>query len=79
MACQYKKYWDIVGKNVCKEIVTLLNGGTIDSGWNETMVVPIPKVQNPEKLKDYESNRSMQHGLQDCFQGASKLPNKDHA
>jgi hypothetical protein len=48
----YKKFWEITGKDVVKEVKTLLNGGEMPEGWNETVVVLIPKVTNPEKLKD---------------------------
>jgi hypothetical protein len=49
----YKKFWEITGKDVVKEVKTLLNGGgEMPEGWNETVVVLIPKVPNPEKLKD---------------------------
>ena len=48
----YKKYWDIVGNDVSREVIDLLNGGPMQSGWNDTVVVLIPKVNNPDKLKD---------------------------
>jgi len=47
----YKKIWHIVG-DIVREIKTLLEGGDMPSGWNETIVVLISKVQCPEKLKD---------------------------
>ena len=30
----------------------VLQGGNMSEGWNDTLVVLIPKVQNPETLKD---------------------------
>lgn len=48
----YKQYWSIVGEDVVREVKNLLNGGTMREGWNETIIVLIPKVQNPESLKD---------------------------
>ena len=48
----YKKYWAIVGEDITKEVLHFLNGGSLPSGWNETVVVLIPKVPNPESLKD---------------------------
>lgn len=48
----YKQYWSIVGEDVVREVKNLLNGGTMPEGWNETIIVLIPKMQNPEKLKD---------------------------
>jgi hypothetical protein len=48
----YKKFWEITGKDVVREVKALLNGGDMPQGWNETVVVLIPKVPNPDKLKD---------------------------
>ena len=42
----------MVGEDVLKEVKGFLNGGDMPAGWNETVVVLIPKVQNPERLKD---------------------------
>ena len=35
-----------------REVKAFLNGGTMPKGWNETTVVLIPELQNPERLKD---------------------------
>lgn len=48
----YKQYWHIVGRDVIKEVKNFLRGGVLPEGWNETVVVLIPKVQQPEKIKD---------------------------
>jgi hypothetical protein len=48
----YKKFWGTVGETVVKEVLQVLRGGSIPEGWNETIVVLIPKVQNPDRLKD---------------------------
>jgi hypothetical protein len=41
-----------VGADVTKEVKGLLGGGPMPDGWNDTMVVLIPKVPNPDRLKD---------------------------
>jgi hypothetical protein len=41
-----------VGADVTREVKNLLHGGAMPAGWNETVVVLIPKVPNPERLKD---------------------------
>jgi hypothetical protein len=46
----YKKYWHIVGKDVTKEALNFLNGNAMPIGWNETVVVLIPKRENPERI-----------------------------
>jgi hypothetical protein len=48
----YKKFWGTVGDTVVKEVLHVLRGGSMPEGWNETIVVLIPKVQNPDRLKD---------------------------
>jgi hypothetical protein len=48
----YKKFWGTVGETVVNEVLQVLQGGSIPEGWNETIVVLIPKVQNPDRLKD---------------------------
>lgn len=48
----YNQYWNIVGEHVVREVKAFLNGGTMAKGGNETTVVLIPKLQNPERLKD---------------------------
>lgn len=48
----YKNLWQLIGERVKHEIWTVLNGGNIPDGWNDTLIVLIPKVKNPEKLKD---------------------------
>jgi hypothetical protein len=39
-------------KDVSREVLALLNAGAMAKGWNDTVVVLIPKVNSPEKLKD---------------------------
>lgn len=48
----YKKFWDIMGTDVTREVLHFLNGGALPEKWNEMDAVLVPKVQNPEKLKD---------------------------
>jgi hypothetical protein len=48
----YKNFWEIVGEKVTQEALNVLNGGQLPEGWNETTIVLIPKVKNPDKLKD---------------------------
>lgn len=35
-----------------QEVLDVLNGGPMPEGWNETTIVLIPKVNNPEQVKD---------------------------
>lgn len=49
----FKKFWDTIGNQVKQEVMTVLNGDAIPDGWNETTVVLIPKVKDPQCLKDF--------------------------
>ena len=52
----YKHYWQLIGDDVVVcEVLQVLRGGSILEGWNDTLVVLIPKVQNPKRLKDLRS------------------------
>ncbi|XP_045083333.1 uncharacterized protein [Aegilops tauschii subsp. strangulata] len=48
----YKRFWSTVGEAVTREVLHVLRGGSIPEGWNETIVVLIPKVRNPDRIKD---------------------------
>jgi hypothetical protein len=48
----YKKHWEVVGPQVIKEVLGVLNGDPIPAEWNDTWVTLIPKVKNPEAMKD---------------------------
>jgi hypothetical protein len=45
-----KKFWNICGEEITKEILLALNSSTIPEGWNDTMVVLIPKTDDPELI-----------------------------
>lgn len=48
----FKKFWEVDWPRVETEVLAVLNGGDIPEGWNDTTVALIPKVKNPEKLKE---------------------------
>lgn len=52
LALFYKRYWHIVGEEITKDVKNFLNGGDMPQGWNTTTVVLIPKMDNPERIKD---------------------------
>jgi hypothetical protein len=49
----YKKFWAVVGDDVTREVLQVLNSGVIPSEWNETAIVLIPKVQSPELITQF--------------------------
>ncbi|XP_051218974.1 uncharacterized protein [Lolium perenne] len=49
----YKRFWSICGAEITSEILQALNTGEIPDGWNDTTVVLIPKVDNPELITQF--------------------------
>jgi hypothetical protein len=48
----YKRFWGLIGERVKMEVLKVLNGGEMPGGWNDTIIVLIPKTEKPERLKD---------------------------
>ena len=46
----YKRFWSMLGDDLVTEVLQAVNSCTIPSGWNNTIVVLIPKVENPETV-----------------------------
>uniref|UniRef100_A0A2N9EX83 Reverse transcriptase domain-containing protein n=1 Tax=Fagus sylvatica TaxID=28930 RepID=A0A2N9EX83_FAGSY len=49
----YQKYWNIVGHDVTASILSCLRDGSLLKKINHTHICLIPKVQNPESVKDF--------------------------
>lgn len=49
----FRTYWDIVAKDVWSVVANAFATGSIDQSLSETMIVPIPKVDEPRNLKDF--------------------------
>jgi hypothetical protein len=49
----YKKFWDVCGAQITQEVLQALNSGVIPEGWNDTTVVLIPTVDDPESITQY--------------------------
>lgn len=41
-----------MGSKVKEEVLEVLKGAAMPVGWNDTVIVFIPKVTSPDKLKD---------------------------
>jgi hypothetical protein len=39
----YKKFWSLVGEMVKEEVLAVLNGSTMPDGWNDTVIIFIPR------------------------------------
>ena len=49
----YKKYWDLLGDDLVTEVLEAVNLAKIPEGWNDTMIVLIPKVNNPTLVSQF--------------------------
>lgn len=49
----FQKMWSIVGTSVCAFAFRFFETGVIHDGVNDTMLMLIPKVQNPEKITQF--------------------------
>lgn len=47
-----KKLWDVVGGKLVTEVLQALNGCKLPEGWNETVIVLIPKIDKQERVTD---------------------------
>uniref|UniRef100_A0A8I6X1B9 Reverse transcriptase domain-containing protein n=1 Tax=Hordeum vulgare subsp. vulgare TaxID=112509 RepID=A0A8I6X1B9_HORVV len=51
----YQKFWPLLSDDWTKEILAAINSGVIPEGWNSTTIFLIPKVDNPEKVAQFQS------------------------
>jgi hypothetical protein len=49
----FKKCWSIIGDSIVKEVLDAINNKAIPEGWNDTVIVLIPKVESPEKISQF--------------------------
>ncbi|KAL0378315.1 UNVERIFIED_CONTAM: hypothetical protein Sradi_3137000 [Sesamum radiatum] len=49
----YQKHWDIVGHDICACVLDFLNNGSLNSSFNFTHVVLIPKISNPSDMSHF--------------------------
>lgn len=49
----YKRFWDMLGDYLTGEVLQAVNNSSIPEGWNDTAIVMIPKVENPDKVSQF--------------------------
>jgi hypothetical protein len=49
----YNFFWDVCGEQITCEVLHSLNTGIIPDGWNDTTIVLIPKVEDPESVTQF--------------------------
>ena len=49
----YQNYWELVGEDVTKTILSYLNSASLPHPLNHTFLTLIPKIKNPITVSDY--------------------------
>jgi hypothetical protein len=49
----YQFHWEILGPRVTAAVLDFLNGGAMPESINNTTIVLIPKVKNPQEMKQF--------------------------
>jgi hypothetical protein len=49
----YKRFWHIIGEDLTDEVLAAISSKSIPEGWNDTTIVLIPKVENPETITQF--------------------------
>jgi hypothetical protein len=49
----YKRFWDMLGDDLIKEVLNAVNNISVPDGWNSTTIVMIPKIDNPDKVSQF--------------------------
>ena len=49
----FKKCWHVFGDLLTSEVLSAINNKVVPDGWNDTMIVLIPKVDSPENISQY--------------------------
>ena len=49
----YQNYWELVGDDVTKTILSYLNSASLPHPLNHTFLILIPKIKNPITVSDY--------------------------
>jgi hypothetical protein len=49
----YQRHWGLLGADICRAVLAFLNGGSMPDVVNDTILVLIPKVKNPQELSQF--------------------------
>ena len=49
----FKRFWNMLRDDLVQEVLDAVNNATIPRGWNDTTIVMIPKVDNPNKVAQF--------------------------
>ena len=49
----FKRFWNMLGDDLIDEVLLAVNNAAIPEGWNDTTIVMISKVENPDKVAQF--------------------------
>ena len=49
----FKQFWNMLGDELIDEVLHAVNNATIPEGWNDTTIVMMPKVDNPDRVAQF--------------------------
>ncbi|CAA0832090.1 Ribonuclease H-like superfamily protein [Striga hermonthica] len=49
----YQRFWNIVGQDVCNEVLKVLNDDADIKAWNGTIITLVPKTAHPVSISEY--------------------------
>jgi hypothetical protein len=51
----YKRFWDMLGVDLIKEVLNAVNNISVPDSWNCTTIAMIPKIDNPDKVSQFRT------------------------
>lgn len=49
----FKRFWNLLENDLVEEVLGALQNATVPTGWNDTTIVMIPKIDNPDKVTQF--------------------------
>lgn len=49
----FKRFWNMLEDDLVDEMLDAIQTAMVPTGWNETTIVMIPKIDNPEKVTHF--------------------------
>ena len=49
----FKRFWNLLEDDLVDEVLDAIHNKAIPDGWNNTIIVMIPKVENPDKVTQF--------------------------
>lgn len=49
----FKRFWHLLEDDLVAEVLGAVQNAAIPTGWNDTTIIMIPKVDNPDKVTQF--------------------------